>query len=180
MRKTNILCALLLLTACCKFSDIGTRSSEIEVPADFHIKLTRTGCFAAANACPTYEVAIDAVGNVSYNGKDVVEHIGRADGKAAEDDLRKLIRELDRIEFFDKNDNYQPGDPECIRTATDQPGAGITLRMNGREKHVSHYLGCFGEDSKRVPRDLIELQLLIDEVAGTRRWIGEYYDRIRK
>lgn len=178
MKKTYILCALLLLATSCR--PAGTQSYETRIPDDLQITMIRTGCFAAANACPTYEVAIDARGHVKYLGKDVVELVGPAEGKTTENQLRRLVGELQRVRFFEKNDSYDAGDPECLRSASDQPSATLTIRMDGREKSVRHYLGCFGEDSKRAPRDLIELQLLIDEVASTRVWIGKYSDRIRK
>ena len=57
--------------------------------------------------------------------------------------------------------------PACGRYATDSPMVITSASAGGRTKTIRHDFGCNG-----APRELGGLERLIDEVAGTSRWIG--------
>ena len=57
--------------------------------------------------------------------------------------------------------------PACGQYATDSPTVITSVTAGGRSKTIRHDYGCFD-----APRELARLERLIDEVAGTARWVG--------
>jgi hypothetical protein len=132
------------------------------VPEDFVIKLERTTCFGA---CPAYSVAMDAKGNVTYDGKKFVRVVGTQTTRVSVDQVAALADAVKRIRFFDLNDSYR-----TVRNAdgsemivTDLPTTIVTVTSDGRSKQVVDYFGA--------PDSLKALEKQIDETAGTKRWV---------
>jgi hypothetical protein len=57
--------------------------------------------------------------------------------------------------------------PACGQYATDSPTVITSASAGGRTKTIRHDYGC-----QAAPRELGRLEQLIDEVAGTSRWVG--------
>jgi hypothetical protein len=132
------------------------------VPDDFVIKLERTECYGE---CPVYSVSIDARGNVTYEGTKFVWVLGRQTDRIQVSRVATLLATAERIGFFDLHDNYNTiSNPDGTWTfLTDLPTAFVTVTRGGRSKRVRDYLGA--------PEALKELEHLIDDTAGTKRWI---------
>ena len=132
------------------------------VPDDFVIKLERTECYGE---CPVYSVSIDARGNVTYEGTKFVWVLRRQTDRIQVSRVATLLATAERIGFFDLHDNYNTiSNPDGTWTfLTDLPTAFVTVTRGGRSKRVRDYLGA--------PEALKELEHLIDDTAGTKRWI---------
>ncbi len=129
------------------------------------ITLERSTCFGT---CPSYIVTLASDGRVTWEGRDYVKTIGSATAQIKSEDFNKLAREFERIRFATLDDKYEPGTRGCPKSATDNPSAQTSIRINGKTKSVLHYYGC--RDSE-VLRTLTALERKIDEVIGTERWI---------
>lgn len=129
------------------------------------ITLERSVCFGT---CPSYIVTVSSDGKVTWDGRDFVKTTGKATAQIQPDDFDKLVKEFEKIQFATLDDKYQPGTRGCPESATDNPSAQTSIRMNGKTKSVLHYYGCRDSD---VLRRLTALERNIDEVAGTERWI---------
>lgn len=172
MKKLKVLVIVLVFASCNNFTSSPTEvSSSSEIPKDLEIKLSRTGCYAAANACPTYDLTVNADGSVVFEGKDVTEIKGKVEDKISEEKLLRLIEEFQKADFFSLEDSYDH--ENCPSTATDSPDANTSIQINGKKKSVRHYLGCYTKYPQVYPPKLFKLENKIDEIVGTERWIGE-------
>jgi hypothetical protein len=133
------------------------------VPEDVAITLERTACFGT---CPVYAVTIDAQGNVVYNGSKFVRVTGRQTGHVAVSRVAAILERAERIRFFDLNDRYREiRHPDgTTSTVTDLPTTFVTIRRGDRIKRVEDYYGG--------PKELGDLERLIDETAQTRQWVA--------
>ncbi len=74
--------------------------------------------------------------------------------------------------------------------SSDSESVKINIKLNGKEKTINHYLGCWENDRptqndstdikiekdwspKVFPQQLYNLENKIDEIVETKRWIGE-------
>jgi hypothetical protein len=134
-----------------------TRQTDIPSGSDFSISMERTACFGF---CPIYQVTVEGNGTVSYVGEMFVEVEGEQQSSISQSEVRRLARELERIDFMSLPDSYTD------MSATDMPSAITTLRLNGEIKTVVHYHGDFS-----APGNLTELENLIDELTNSIQWI---------
>lgn len=121
------------------------------------ISLQRTACFGF---CPAYTVRITGDGEVIYNGERFVNVVGEQRARIAGDDVTRLLERFDAIGFDNLRDEYRG-------QMTDLPTTTIRLTRNGRTKMVLDYGGM----SAGMPRAVRDLQVEIDRVAGTGRWV---------
>lgn len=136
---------------------ILTRQTVIPVDAEFSITLERTACFGR---CPIYRISVEGNGRVTYYGEMFVAVEGEQRSQIAQDQVRRLARELERVDFFSLQDEYTD------LSATDMPSAITTLRLNGEMKTIVHYHGDFS-----APEKLTKLEDLIDEITDSTRWV---------
>ena len=59
------------------------------------------------------------------------------------------------------------------------PSAIISIKIDGKEKTVKHYLGCLksGDPFELFPFALVNLENKIDEIVETNRWVGKENER---
>jgi hypothetical protein len=129
------------------------------------VTLERTPCFGT---CPVYQVAISRSGAVRFVGKHHVIRQGEAAAEIPAARVDSLLRELEAGGYFDFADAYVMDSPACGRYATDSPTVITSARAAGRSKTIRHDYGC-----DAAPPELGRLERLIDEVAGTSRWVGQ-------
>ena len=129
------------------------------------ITLERTACFGS---CPMYKVEIFADGKVVFNGKEFVKRKGKVQGRITRAAVQRLVREFDRINYLNLEDDYNPGGPNCPEEWTDMPSAITSLELKGRKKTIRHYYGCKGA---KILDELTALEEKIDQVAKTKRWV---------
>jgi hypothetical protein len=132
------------------------------------ITLERTQCLGP---CPIYKLTIYDDGKVEYEGKQYVKRKGKAEGRITKEQLQELVREFEKIDYFDLADSYAPYGVDkktCPEAWTDYSAAITSLNWKDRKKTVSHYLGCRGTT---VLDQLNALENKIDRVVSSDQWI---------
>jgi len=145
-------------------------SSLPSIPPDFLITLERTGC---EGTCAIYSLAILADGRVVYRGRQFVRNKGRADVRLTPQQLRQLLSEFEKADYFSLRNRYQYRADGCSSSGLDYPSAVTSFRINGRVKTIAHDYGCREKsdgDSRVYPSELFALEQRIDEIVGTSRW----------
>jgi len=128
------------------------------------VTLERTPCLGT---CPVYQVAISRSGTVRFVGKHHVTQQGEATAEIPAARVDSLLDELEAGGYFGFADAYVMDSPACGQYATDSPTVITSARAGGRTKTIRHDYGC-----NAAPQDLGRLERMIDEVAGTSRWVG--------
>jgi hypothetical protein len=125
---------------------------------------------------PAYVLIIYPDGSVTFIGQMNVKTKGAARGSIRQGDLRRLVEEFDRINYFSLHDKYETREDGCPFVFADAGTAYVWYRLGDRRKSVQHYLGCSEEPSRvrafeTFPRELYRLGYLIDAVANSEQWI---------
>lgn len=175
MKLLNLLAPISLVALSgCVGSD-GTRtipglspSAKAQRTDDLMITLNRTECYGT---CPVYELAIEADGSVTFNGKKHTKTLGKANGKIDSGQLDRLLEEFNSVGYLDLDEVYD--EKTCPSYATDMSTVRTSIRQNGKTKFISHYLGCSKKDgdNKPYPPGLTELERSIDVAARSEQWI---------
>jgi hypothetical protein len=152
---------------------------------ELSLKMERSGCYGQ---CPTYDLTIQPDGNVLFEGKFYTDVKGKTEGKITLEQLKQLIAEIERANFFSLDNAYNYDSKNCPSMATDLPTVILSIKLNGKEKTINHYHGCFENDKPKdassvnkpqdfseivYPQDLYKLENKIDEIVNTKRWIEE-------
>lgn len=88
--------------------------------------------------------------------------------------VAELVAAFDRINYFSLNDSYVKTEDGCPGVIIDQGGVEISITLNGKTKTIAHYFGCRQTLFDAIyPRQLTELELKIDDVAGTKQWLKQ-------
>lgn len=128
------------------------------------ITLRRTSCYGP---CPVYSVEIFEDGFIRYVGMEFVQYKGEQRAVVSRDVVEQLVASFVRADYFALKDSYD----ECRRRngtgwdVTDLPTTYTSLLIRTRKKSIRDYV-C-------APKKLRELELEIDRVANTQRWIGK-------
>lgn len=135
-----------------------------------------------------YVLNVQSNGTVVFEGKGHTDLIGTAESRITQPQLDELISEIRNTDFFSLKDSYETGADGCPTEATDMPRVMLDIRLNGREKNISHYHGCLEiSEPKQVepgmvrqaellrpyPMKLTRLEDRIDEIIGTKKWVGK-------
>ena len=123
------------------------------------ITIKREACFGS---CPIYSAQIFNDGTVVYVGEEYVKVKGERRHKISKDRVDALMKAFARIEYFSLQDRYEVD--ETGRSVTDQPTTTTSFSLNGKQKKVVDYYGA--------PKELVELEHLIDKLAGLYEYIG--------
>lgn len=144
-------------------------SSFQDIPQDTLITLERTECYGE---CPSYELIIRADGTVIFVGKRFVPDPGKVEGRISADQVRQLILEFEKVNYFSLKDDYgfpmHQNSEKCPQSWTDASWAYISLTIDGKRKQVKHYQGCKG--TAEVD-SLSRLEDRIDEIVNTKQWL---------
>jgi hypothetical protein len=138
---------------------VATIDATVAKDTNVEIILTRSVCYGV---CPDYSVTILGDGTVTYVGNKFVAKHGRVADRVAPAEVEALVRQLDRAHF----DALVVPDPCPQGMVTDNATNVITLRRNGHEHIVHHYLG-----NRCAPKGLDALADAIDATANTARWV---------
>ena len=128
------------------------------------VSLERSLCLGD---CPSYEVAVDEKGHVVYHGRAQVTAKGVREKEIGRDRVEAILALVSQHGFFEMKDRYS-GD-SCPGYCTDFPTVTISVTHGGRSNRIAHNLGCAG--LPELAR-LSELETKIDEMIGTRAWVG--------
>jgi Domain of unknown function (DUF6438) len=166
LRRTGVAAVVLAVLLGCSPSDPDDAPAGLLLPAPsspvkdwktVRMELHRGMC---RGTCPAYRIAITSDGAVSYCGIAYVEATGERTRAVPEIEARQLFDRFLRAKFFDLRDSYVEG-------PTDGPFYTVTVWHDGRGKQISHYSGS--EEGNAL---LSELEAAIDDLAGSKEWIG--------
>ena len=132
-------------------------SSMVRDWTTVRMELRRGVCLGT---CPAYAIEIAGDGAVSYCGIAYVDVVGEKNRTVLEIEAHGLFDRFLKAKFFDLRDAYVGG-------PTDGPYYFVTVWYDGRGKRVSHYSGS--EEGNAL---LGELEAAIDDLAGSKDWIG--------
>ena len=132
------------------FPEIRNRNSLI-------IKLVRGMCLGT---CPAYSIEIHGDGTIVYDGAECVAISGQRRARIDAAAIEKLYAAFRKADYFSLRDVY-------AAQMTDMPAYVTTLAFDGRSKTVTDYRG----DLVGMPHDVVGLEDMIDEAAGTERWV---------
>jgi ankyrin repeat protein len=119
--------------------------------------LSRGGCLGD---CPHYTVEIDGDGTVKFDGGGFVAIAGKHNAKISDQQVQKLYAAFQHADFFMLFDHYQA-------PITDFPVYDVSIEFDGHKMAVEDYVGrAIG-----MPDVVSELEDLVDEVAGTEKWV---------
>jgi len=121
------------------------------------IKLSRSACYGR---CPDYTVVIRGDGNVHFTGRRFVQMPGDHEAHVSRDAVKELVQKFEKAGFFAADDKY-------IALVTDNPTYTLTLKVAGKTKTVTDYVGT----EVGMPLAIVELERDVDELAGTERWV---------
>ena len=128
------------------------------------ISLQRTACFGA---CPVYTVTIYPDVLVEFHGERFVESVGDFSHRVSPENFDRLVEFTTGIDFWALSEEYRYKTAEdgSIIAVSDLPSRIVTVRGGEQVKTVLNYFGG--------PAELDQFELLIDQLAGSSRWIGE-------
>lgn len=175
--------ALACVTACWTGPEVAPpRGAEPgrPPPLDLSVSLERTACFGR---CPVYTVTIAGDGAVSWHGIANVRDLGAARASIARAKLDRLVAVIDAVHFFELDAGGRPpptetkhctnvgGAVECeitfsasVGSCSDTSHAIVTIRQGARTHRV--------DDAHCNELPIAKLEVLVDQLAGTARWIG--------
>jgi hypothetical protein len=146
--------------ACLAAFFLATALGRAEPPIT-RIVLERTPCFGT---CPVYTLTVNSSGVVEFDGKNNVKAKGMQTGKISAQSFAQLVKKIGEIDFFNLRDRYDGKNPDGSgSTVTDLPTRKTTVTRGDQTKTVEDYF--------RGPPGLIELELLIDDLAKSSKWI---------
>jgi hypothetical protein len=154
LQKILAACAgamLLALTGC------ASAAQQSPVPKDFSVTLERSICFGW---CPDYRVSVAADGLVRYEGRTAVAVRGSATRNISRTDVARLYHAFEAANIFAFDDKYRS-------RATDLPTYRLSFMADGRSKTITDY----GGRMIGMPQAITELEKMVDDVAGTERWV---------
>jgi hypothetical protein len=152
-RLRPVLLFALLLT--CWSS--GTAADVQEDAGSLRIVLEREACFGE---CPVYRLTIEGSGAVTFEGRGAVLVEGIVRTRIDPARVAALAARFRTANFQDLRDSYSgPG--------SDAPTYRLTFAQGARAKTVVDYLGT----RAGMPAVVTELQQLVDETGGARRFI---------
>ncbi len=183
---------ILLFLFVCIFAACGSSVSQTEnvsqaqpkEKTELSLRMERSHCFGT---CPVYELNVQPDGKVLFNGIDFTEIKGEVENNLNKEKIEQLVDEIERANFFSLQDLYTGDSTNCPLEVTDSASVKLQIKLNGNEKTINHYLGCWVSDRpkesslgskdnwhpKVFPQELYNLENKIDEIVGTKRWIGE-------
>ncbi|MCA1626670.1 MAG: DUF6438 domain-containing protein [Acidobacteria bacterium] len=123
---------------------------------------------------PAYKVLIYADGNVIFEGEKNVKTKGMARSSISKENLQRLIKEFEKINYFSLRDKYVGSEDGCPFMLSDASSVSTSFQFNGKRKSVYHDLGCVEDLAKGLgifPQELFKLEQLIDDIVNSKQWI---------
>jgi hypothetical protein len=168
-----MIAVLCLLLTCGNNAHLLKHSQQVSstqaIPPDTLITLERTSC---RGSCPVYTLKISGDGRVVYRDKLFVKTRKMVVSKITQEQLRQLLSEFEKADYFSLRDRYQYWNDGCLSSGIDFPGVITSIRINGRAKTITHDYGCRDKwpNGPVYPSELFTLEQRIDEIVGTSRW----------
>jgi len=161
--RIALLSLLLLSSSAASHSQLNMdNQTSSSIPSDVVITLAERGCL----------VKITAEGTVAFEGQTFDFDINRVRTKLSAEELKKLICEFERINYFSLKDRYRDKEDGCPELGSPEVDTIILTSMtrNGRSKSVTHfYHSCLNRDGSPYPHELAALEKSIETVVELKR-----------
>ncbi len=165
----------------------STNQNQQKEITELSLNMKKSGCFGE---CPIYDLAVQSDGKVIFDGKKYTKKIGKVESRLDKEKIKELINEIEKTKFFSLDNAYNYDSKNCPVSMSDLPNITLYIKLNGEEKTINHDWGCWkgspittdsnGKSIRKetwsptiFPQELYNLEDKIDEIAGTKRWIGE-------
>jgi hypothetical protein len=182
--KIALICLTVVICGCHyrqnTNANSGANSNAVaaSIPSDLIITLERK---PTLGILPMYKIIVFADGTVIYDGRKYVKTEGIVRTKISLEQVRELIEEFEKVDYFSLKDRYEIVSDGCPGYATDSPWAFTSITINQKSKSIQHYYGCqyVVHDSGHVPslieevypKELVTLESRIDEIVNTKQWV---------
>jgi hypothetical protein len=135
--------------------------TDATIPKDLKISLEKE----ALGMCDSFQAAVNAQGKISFQmDEKCVQEKEKFEDQVSEENLQELIKTFKHAKFFNFENTYNE-DSNCPESSTDGDYLTTSIRINGQNKTVKHYLNCYYQDKKEVfPRELTSLENKIHEI----------------
>jgi hypothetical protein len=159
-----LLLSLLLSTALVSSMPQETGDGDLK---DLLITMKQENQCGCIGCCATYSVTISGDGTVTYEGTSAVKVTGKQVYSIQIDQVKELVREFYRVDFFSLKDKYTSVDKGDGTYEIIDHAAPVTtsITIRGRTKSVYDFYGA--------PEKLKELEKKIYEISG----VGVYVKR---
>jgi hypothetical protein len=131
--------------------------SKNAIPKDLVIEIHRMMC---PGACPDYSLFVYSDGRILYEGRRYVAAKGTLEGRISAGEVRKILAEVYRMNFFSLEDRYDP-------IASDGATTTTSILVDGKTKQV---INCH---PSRAPDGLYLLEKMIDEISYSEHWVRD-------
>lgn len=108
--------------------------------------------------CPAYSVSIDGEGKVTYEGISSVKVRGKRTYSIPADEVRELVNEFDKVDFFSLQDSYDDHGIDHANATT------ISISIGGRTKSIYVFHG--------EPEKLDRLMSKVFAVSRAAKYVG--------
>ncbi|MDQ4122238.1 MAG: hypothetical protein M3209_12430 [Acidobacteriota bacterium] len=92
--------------------------------------------------------------------------------KISKEQLRQLISEFEKIDFYSLNSTFESPDKnsqsDCPELWFDSATTVTSITIKGKTKQVEHYHGCQGSEAMKK---LTNLENKIDETVNIKQWV---------
>jgi hypothetical protein len=159
----RIILALVIITAA-----VRVARAQDDDPV---ITLRRTSCFGT---CPVYSLEIFEDGFIRYVGTQFVQVRGERRAVIPRDAVDDLVSHFLQLDYFALQDSYETytAPDGSVWHVTDLPTTYSSLHVGKRKKSVTDYAFA--------PKALAEIELEVDRVANTHRWIDGEADDLKR
>lgn len=149
MKKILILFLLISSYSC----STNRKRAEAKQKEKIYFALKRTACFGT---CPVFEFTLNEKGEATYEGSAHVDRIGLYKKTFNPEEVKKLSEAFEAAGFWNFKDKY-------TSPITDHPTTYVTYTKGSRTKAIEDYFGA--------PKELHNLEMLLDEMANTEGWV---------
>ena len=153
---------MCLITAICFAQTAQAQDTWKGLRLADSVTLERTLCFGT---CPAYRLNITRLGVITFESRNPGESIQVTDSIPAREFISILGSAL-YTNFTELPDRIADDSRFCPMKATDHETVTVTIYIPGRIKRVEDYHGCTW-----APSGLRDLEIYIDKVANSSRWI---------
>lgn len=166
-RKNFLIFIFFCILLCCGNSAAQVKGND---------KLFITLNFSDEHMGTFYNLEIQANRKVVLKAISGTNVKGINESNINEDQYNLLISEINKSNFFSLEDSYTVGSKFCPWYMLNSPTVIISVKLNEKEKTITHYLGCGGKDSnidslESFPKPLFELEDKIIEIAKMKKWL---------
>ncbi len=168
-QTTSMSTMALVIRKCIVLAIVLTASifASCQNPTLPMITLKRTSCFGV---CPVYEFSVYSDGTIQWHGEQFVAQNGAAQASIDKRELDELVRAFSNANFFGFKNSYRTRDlgNGAFESISDLPTTFLTFRSAKQTKTV--------EDYAFAPEELRQLELSVERISNTHRWIHDCND----